>query len=61
MFLKLIPVVLLASFSAFSSAQTISGRLDCIPAGSYTLCQNLWGSGMFKIFVYGTEISIDDT
>jgi len=44
MFLKLIPVVLLASFSAFSSAQTISGRLDCIPAGSYTLCQNLWGS-----------------
>jgi len=26
-----------------SSAQTISGQFDCLSAGEYTLCQNLWG------------------
>lgn len=37
---------LVSSASVFTSVvgQTISGRLDCIPAGSYNLCQNLWGS-----------------
>ncbi|KAL5514508.1 hypothetical protein ACEPAG_2597 [Sanghuangporus baumii] len=25
-------------------AQTISGRFDCLPAGGFTLCQNLWGA-----------------
>ncbi|KAI0088696.1 endocellulase [Irpex rosettiformis] len=24
-------------------AQTIEGQYDCLPAGSFTLCQNLWG------------------
>ncbi|KAL1946104.1 hypothetical protein VTO73DRAFT_15231 [Trametes versicolor] len=30
--------------AASASAQTtLSGQYDCTPAGSYTLCQNLWG------------------
>ncbi|KAF5384308.1 hypothetical protein D9615_003098 [Tricholomella constricta] len=29
--------------SAVVVAQTISGPFDCLPAGQYTLCQNLWG------------------
>ncbi|KAG7091159.1 hypothetical protein E1B28_010212 [Marasmius oreades] len=29
--------------AALSAAQTISGPLDCLPAGNYQLCQNLWG------------------
>ncbi|KAG5735304.1 putative xyloglucan-specific endo-beta-1,4-glucanase A [Termitomyces sp. T112] len=33
----------LAIATASSFAQTITGQYDCIPAGSYTLCQNLWG------------------
>ncbi|KAJ7270068.1 endocellulase [Mycena haematopus] len=33
--------VLLAGLSA--SAQTITGQYDCLPAGGFTLCQNLWG------------------
>lgn len=28
--------------SAFAQT-TLSGQYDCTPAGSYTLCQNLWG------------------
>ncbi|KXN85830.1 Endoglucanase-1 [Leucoagaricus sp. SymC.cos] len=40
MFKKLFSLVVLC---AFASAQTISGQYDCLPAGSYTLCQNLWG------------------
>ncbi|KAF7351031.1 Xyloglucan-specific endo-beta-1,4-glucanase A [Mycena sanguinolenta] len=32
---------LLSGLSA--SAQTITGQYDCLPAGGYTLCQNLWG------------------
>ncbi|KAJ7188769.1 endocellulase [Mycena filopes] len=26
-----------------TTAQTITGQFDCLPAGGYTLCQNLWG------------------
>ncbi|KIP07934.1 glycoside hydrolase family 12 protein [Phlebiopsis gigantea 11061_1 CR5-6] len=33
----------LASLLKLVSAQTISGQYDCMPAGDYTLCQNLWG------------------
>jgi xyloglucan-specific endo-beta-1,4-glucanase len=40
-------VAVLSHLSVLANAQTISGRFDCLPAGSYTLCQNLWGSGMF--------------
>ncbi|KAI0823268.1 concanavalin A-like lectin/glucanase domain-containing protein [Trametes gibbosa] len=29
--------------AAAASAQTITGQYDCLPAGAYTLCQNLWG------------------
>ncbi|KAJ3737559.1 endocellulase [Lentinula guzmanii] len=36
--------IAIALSSAFlSSAQTISGQYDCLPAGEFTLCQNLWG------------------
>ncbi|KAJ7594872.1 endocellulase [Mycena floridula] len=28
---------------ALSSAQTIKGQFDCMPAGAFNLCQNLWG------------------
>ncbi|KAJ6593402.1 endocellulase [Mycena capillaripes] len=30
-------------FTGLSAAQTISGQFDCLPAGGFTLCQNLWG------------------
>ncbi|EKM77414.1 hypothetical protein AGABI1DRAFT_115318 [Agaricus bisporus var. burnettii JB137-S8] len=44
MLFKLASTVFLAQFFALTSAQTISGPFDCLPAGnSYTLCQNLWG------------------
>ncbi|KAJ7646816.1 endocellulase [Roridomyces roridus] len=39
----------ISSFFALSSllslgvAQTITGQYDCLPAGGFTLCQNLWG------------------
>ncbi|GLB34444.1 putative glycosyl hydrolase family 12 [Lyophyllum shimeji] len=29
--------------STLAAAQTISGPTDCLPAGQFTLCQNLWG------------------
>ncbi|OCB91767.1 endocellulase [Sanghuangporus baumii] len=35
----------LATLSAGALAQTITGRDDCLPAGNYLLCQNLWGAG----------------
>lgn len=28
-----------------SFAQSISGESDCLPAGKFTLCQNLWAAG----------------
>ncbi|KAF8918183.1 endocellulase [Mucidula mucida] len=31
-------------FFASAYAQTISGETDCLPAGGFTLCQNLWGA-----------------
>ncbi|KAF8829374.1 hypothetical protein HHX47_DHR3001067 [Lentinula edodes] len=31
------------SLALLSSAQTITGQYDCLPAGDFTLCQNLWG------------------
>ncbi|PFH48691.1 glycoside hydrolase family 12 protein [Amanita thiersii Skay4041] len=37
-------IVVAASTLTLGVAQTISGRFDCLPAGAYTLCQNLWGS-----------------
>ncbi|KAJ7287105.1 endocellulase [Mycena rebaudengoi] len=39
-------VAVLACVSGLTSAQqlpTISGPFDCLPAGGYNLCQNLWG------------------
>ncbi|KAK7057626.1 xyloglucan-specific endo-beta-1,4-glucanase A [Favolaschia claudopus] len=33
--------VLLAGFGA---AQTITGQFDCLPAGGFQLCQNVWGA-----------------
>ncbi|KAI0775594.1 endocellulase [Trametes elegans] len=34
---------LVAIAASASAQQTINGQYDCIPAGAYTLCQNLWG------------------
>ncbi|KAF7362309.1 Xyloglucan-specific endo-beta-1,4-glucanase A [Mycena venus] len=31
-------------FAGLSAAQTITGAFDCLPAGGFTLCQNLWGA-----------------
>ncbi|KAI0369402.1 endocellulase [Pilatotrama ljubarskyi] len=31
------------AIAASASAQLITGQYDCLPAGAYTLCQNLWG------------------
>ncbi|KAI0738879.1 endocellulase [Daedaleopsis nitida] len=33
----------LVAVAASAGAQTITGQFDCMPAGAYTLCQNLWG------------------
>ncbi|KAI0741379.1 endocellulase [Daedaleopsis nitida] len=33
----------LVAIAASAGAQTITGQYDCLSAGSYTLCQNLWG------------------
>ena len=33
----------LVALVASASAQTLTGQYSCAPAGSYTLCQNLWG------------------
>ncbi|KAH8110276.1 endocellulase [Phellopilus nigrolimitatus] len=38
----ILPVILV--FISAVVAQTISGDFDCMPAGDFTLCQNLWGS-----------------
>ncbi|KAF8918184.1 endocellulase [Mucidula mucida] len=40
--LTVVSTISLLVASAF--AQTISGQFDCLAAGSYTLCQNLWGA-----------------
>uniref|UniRef100_A0A8H7XJX0 Uncharacterized protein n=1 Tax=Psilocybe cubensis TaxID=181762 RepID=A0A8H7XJX0_PSICU len=37
-------LVLLAISTSPALAQTITGATQCIPAGQYTLCQNLWGA-----------------
>ncbi|KAF8146864.1 endocellulase [Mycena galopus ATCC 62051] len=29
-----------------ATAQTIAGQYDCLPAGGFTLCQNLWGESL---------------
>ena len=34
--------------AALTSAQTISGQFDCMPAGDFTLCQNLWGECKYE-------------
>ncbi|OBZ71677.1 Endoglucanase-1 [Grifola frondosa] len=31
------------ALAASAAAQTLTGPFDCLPAGSFTLCQNLWG------------------
>ncbi|KAJ7503036.1 endocellulase [Mycena galericulata] len=36
-------VTLSCLFGLGSAAQTISGQYDCLAAGGFTLCQNLWG------------------
>ncbi|ETW74780.1 glycoside hydrolase family 12 protein [Heterobasidion irregulare TC 32-1] len=33
----------ISSLAAAVTAQTITGAFDCLPAGTFTLCQNLWG------------------
>ncbi|KAF5356771.1 hypothetical protein D9756_006704 [Leucocoprinus leucothites] len=43
MFKKLLSLVAFSQLCVLANAQTISGQFDCLPAGSYTLCQNLWG------------------
>lgn len=43
MFKTLIALGLAGLLSFVSAQQTISGQYDCMPAGDYTLCQNLWG------------------
>ncbi|KAL0947552.1 hypothetical protein HGRIS_013646 [Hohenbuehelia grisea] len=37
-------IVSALSFAVLVSAQTIAGQFDCLPAGDFTLCQNLWGA-----------------
>ncbi len=32
-----------AALVAVVSGQTLTGAFDCMAAGDYTLCQNLWG------------------
>ncbi|KAJ7496847.1 endocellulase [Mycena latifolia] len=36
-------LVTLSGLFSLGAAQTISGQFDCLPAGGFTLCQNLWG------------------
>ncbi|KAL5477021.1 hypothetical protein ACEPAI_3208 [Sanghuangporus weigelae] len=36
--------LILAGLSASALAQTISGSFDCLPAGNFNLCENLWGA-----------------
>ncbi|KAJ7125186.1 endocellulase [Mycena epipterygia] len=36
-------LVALSCLLGLGTAQTISGQYDCLPAGGFTLCQNLWG------------------
>ncbi|KAJ7653826.1 endocellulase [Mycena rosella] len=36
-------VALSCLLSLGATAQTIAGQYDCLPAGGFTLCQNLWG------------------
>lgn len=43
MFKALLAVGFAIALTFASAAQTITGQYDCIPAGAYTLCQNLWG------------------
>ena len=42
----------LVAVAASAAAQTISGQYDCMPAGAYTLCQNLWGRCTSSQFYY---------
>ena len=51
MFKPLLTVALAAVVTLVSGAQTIAGQYDCIPAGAYTLCQNLWGEGTQRVCV----------
>ncbi|PPQ92147.1 hypothetical protein CVT25_008772 [Psilocybe cyanescens] len=37
-------LVLVSTVASTALAQTITGATSCIPAGDYTLCQNLWGA-----------------
>ncbi|EJD05344.1 endocellulase [Fomitiporia mediterranea MF3/22] len=37
-------LLVLSGLSAAVIAQTISGKFDCLPAGNFNLCQNLWGA-----------------
>ncbi|KAJ7747768.1 endocellulase [Mycena metata] len=43
--------------AALGSAQTITGQFDCLPAGGYTLCQNLWGKGNLAAAGVGSQQS----
>ncbi|KAI0345508.1 endocellulase [Trametopsis cervina] len=39
----LLSLVLVSLAATVCNAQTITGQYDCMPAGAFTLCQNLWG------------------
>lgn len=41
----ILAVSCISAVLAAPTAQTIAGPFDCIPAGTFTLCQNLWGRG----------------
>lgn len=43
MFRSLLALALAPLLALTGAQQTISGQYDCMPAGAYTLCQNLWG------------------
>lgn len=52
-------IIVLSALLIVSSAQTISGPTDCLPAGGYTLCQNLWGASLYRIVVLPYKFFID--
>lgn len=44
-------------------AQTLTGQFDCMPAGNFQLCQNLWGECKLavstSILAFVAELTID--
>ena len=42
-------LVLALAQARSAQAQTLVGPNDCISAGAYTLCSNLWGAGTSRL------------